>query len=210
MSAALPPLWLPTPTKSLRFSRRFGSAKQSARRLFSPFRFLFIACLLAVVTLAAAAPAQAGLTGVPQEVAPGVFLLFSEFGVWKDSDDETTFTPTTIVEMKDNVSFGWRFRVETDKDQVKMRVAITLPVPPKIWGHLGEVVEKDVSSDGAMKISADRRTATEEGDYPVVDGWITNTWSFAEGDPVGDHLVRIYINEKLVRVFRFKVIPAKK
>jgi len=195
-------MWLPTP---------FGSAKQGAQRLFSAIRFLFAACLLAFFAFTLApAPARADLTGIPQEVAPGVFLLFSEFGVWKESDDQTTFTPTTVVEMKDNISFGWRFRVETDKDQVKMRVAITLPVPPKIWGHLGEVVEKDVSSDGAMKISADRRTATEEGDYPVVDGWITNTWSFAEGDPVGDHLVRIYINEKLVRVFRFKVIPAKK
>ena len=67
-----------------------------------------------------------------------------------------------------------------------------------------------VPVSGAMKISADRRTATEEGDYPVVDGWVVNTWSFAEGDPVGDHIVRIYINEKLVRTFRFKVIAPKK
>ena len=89
MSAATP-MWLPTP---------FGSRNNRAPRL-SPsaavVRLLFV-CLLALLTLAPA-PARAGLTGVPQEVAPGVFLWRSPLGhlYQRDRTGTTDLTPPTV------------------------------------------------------------------------------------------------------------------
>jgi hypothetical protein len=163
-----------------------------------------------LLMLSTAMPARAGLSGPSEEIAPGVFLLYSEFGCWKAGNVWEGFVPTEVIEMKESNSFGWRFRVRTDKDWLKLKVVLTLPAAPKVWAHEGEIVEKDVSSDGTMKLSADRRTSTTESEFPVMNGWVFNSWSFAEGDPVGDHVVRVYANEKLVRVFRFKVVPAKK
>lgn len=190
--------WLPS--RVLSFGRAFP------RRL--THRLLAI-----IVALSALHPptAHAGLTGTTEEIAPGVFLLYSDFGLWKQTDDGNTFLSTSVIELKANQSFGWRLRLRTEKPDVKLRVVLTLPAPPKIWAHLGEIIEKDVSSDGLMKISPDRRTATEETEYPVGDdGWINSSWSFADGDPTGDHVVRIYVKDKLLRIFRFKVVPAKK
>ena len=154
--------------------------------------------------------ARAGLAGPPEEIAPGVFLLYSQFGSWKSGNIWGGFTPTTVIEMKDGREFGWRLRVRTEKDSVKLKVVLTLPAPPKIWAHQGEIIEGNASRDGTMTISADRRTSTTESEHPVVDGWVLDGWSSAEGDPVGDHVVRIYANEKLVRVFRFQVVAPKK
>ncbi len=32
-----------------------------------------------------------------------------------------------------------------------------------------------------------------------------NAWKIAEGDPTGDHELRLYVEGKLVRTFKFKI-----
>jgi hypothetical protein len=166
-------------------------------------RTLLRCCLLALLTLRA----FAGLDGEGEEIAPGVVLFRSEFGIW---DDDGNFKAGSTLEVKDGSNFGWRFRVRTEKEELKIRVVLVLPAPPKVWGWNGEIVEKNVSSDGRMKLSADRRTATVEVERPVDDGWLMNAWTFGDGDPYGAHLARVYIGEKLVRVFRFRLIEPRK
>jgi hypothetical protein len=100
--------------------------------------------------------------------------------------------------------------VRTQKEEVKMRVVIELPVAPKRWMWNGEVLEKNESADGRMKLSADRRSASVENEVAVTDGWLMSPWTFDDGDPYGEHTVRVYIGEKLVRIFRFRIVEPKK
>ncbi len=161
-------------------------------------------CLFALL----ASGALAGVAGPGEEIAPGVFLLQSDFGVWKNGEAE--FKAGREFAIKGGDQFGWRFRVRTEKDEVKMRVVFECPAAPKRWMWNGEVLEKNESSDGRMKLSPDRRTATTESEVAVSEGWMMSPWTFDDGDPYGDHVVRIYIGEKLVRIFRFRLVEPKK
>ena len=161
-------------------------------------------CLLLWLTPAAfAGPGPGG-----EEIIEGVRLLRTDFGTWSDSDG--VFHSSNVLALKSGGNFGWRFRVNTEKESLKLRVALELPAPPKTWMWNGAVVLKNVSDDGLMKISADRRTATIEKEVLVSDGWVADAWVFDEGDPYGPHTVRIYAGEKLLRVFRFRVVEPKK
>ena len=41
------------------------------------------------------------------------------------------------------------------------------------------------------------------------DGMIQHAWSVANGDPAGDYEIRLFIEGKLVRTFKFEVAPPK-
>lgn len=153
---------------------------------------------------------MAGVGPKAGEIAPGIQLLYSDFGSWRTSGDDLIYQRCNTMEIKPGERFGWRFRLKTEKEEVKMRVVLTLPAAPKQWVWNGAVVEKNESPDGAMKISPDRRTVTVEKEEMISDGWISDTWVFDHGDPYGDHTVRVYIGEQLIRVFRFRLREPKK
>lgn len=165
-------------------------------------------CLLAWLAFGATGW-SGGWRELKEEIEPGVWLLASDFGSWSGEPDRLKFCPTRTIELIPGRQFGWRFRVRTQKDTVKLRVALTLPAAPKEWTRFGEIVDQQVSKDGCMKISADRRTATVDDEFNAQTGWVMDSWVVAEGDPAGPHVVRIFINEKLVRIFRFHVVPPK-
>lgn len=175
-----------------------------ARSLSVLFR-CWLLCLLAWPW----SPVLADLDGEGEELAPGVRLLWSEFGMWERLEESARFKVSSVITIKPGDSFGWRFRVAGDEEKIKMRVALELPAPPRTWTWNGEVVEKE-SSDGAMKISPDRRTAMVEKDVAISGGWAGDFWTFDHGDPYGPHTVRVFVGKKLVRIFRFKVLEPKK
>jgi len=60
------------------------------------------------------------------------------------------------------------------------------------------------------KITNNRRTSITEVFVVPENGWIENVSCVAEGDPEGEYSINIYIDEKYIQRFDFKVkLPAK-
>lgn len=72
------------------------------------------------------------------------------------------------------------------------REEFTLPARPTTWGSI-----QDISADG--------RTARVVRTGKLTDGKIMNIWTVAEGDPVGRHVIRIFIDERLFHQFEFDI-----
>ena len=47
---------------------------------------------------------------------------------------------------------------------------------------------------------------TTEADAVLAEGVIMNAWTIADGDPAGAHVIRLYLEGKLVRTFKFDVV----
>lgn len=93
--------------------------------------------------------------------------------------------------------FGWFILFKTDKPTVVWREEFELPIAPPTWGP-GEAM-------GIFQVSPDRRTAITERIIPTKLGFIANEWRYANGDPIGQHKMRVYIDGQLIREFSFAI-----
>jgi hypothetical protein len=96
--------------------------------------------------------------------------------------------------------FGWFILFKADKPTVVWREEFELPVAPPTWGP-GEAM-------GIFQVSPDRRTAITERIVPTKIGFIANEWRYANGDPIGPHKMRVYIDGQLIREFSFDIEKA--
>ena len=46
---------------------------------------------------------------------------------------------------------------------------------------------------------------TKKSEKPQ-DGWVGTTWCVTQGDPVGEHVIRVYVQDSLTRAFTFFVV----
>jgi hypothetical protein len=115
----------------------------------------------------------------------------------KGDDGAVQFKPTDKVPLVAEQAYGWRLRFRTKRETVALREEFQMPVAPKKWENSGA---------GEFKISPDGRTGTTEADAVLEDGAIMNAWAVAAGDPAGAHVIRLYIEGKLVRTFKFDVV----
>jgi hypothetical protein len=160
--------------------------------------------LLLCLALTTELPARAGLKTASTEetVAEGLVLLSAEFGLIDKAEDGTiTIKPTDTIPLEEGKIYGWRLRFRTKLESVSLREELQLPAAPKVWNSPNE-------GEG-FKVSPDGRTATTEVDAELQDGVLIHAWGVAPGDPSGDHVIRVFIQGKLVRTFKFKVVPAK-
>ena len=73
-----------------------------------------------------------------------------------------------------------------------------MPARPETWGNGEESGQHEITEDGKISIT--------EKEVFVRDGYIQNFWSVAAGDPLGDYVIRVYVNEVLLRILNFKVV----
>jgi hypothetical protein len=71
-----------------------------------------------------------------------------------------------------------------------------LPAPAIVW----EGEEKK-----EVHVSSDRKVAIKEMTVSPEDGWISNGWGVAEGDPSGKYVMKIYVEGQFVKEFVFFV-----
>jgi hypothetical protein len=165
-------------------------------------RILSVFVLLALAGVAANTHAGFKIELPGPFVAPDVLLVSAEFGIVKKAEDGTIqILPAKSIPLVPGQLFGWRLRFHTKREMLALREELVLPAAPKEWS----------SDDGdpAYKISPDGKTATTEAEVVMDDGIIQNMWSVADGDPSGDYEIRLFIEGKLVRTFKFKVEPPK-
>jgi hypothetical protein len=153
-----------------------------------------------VLLLGLVVKSDAGLKVQSEEfIAEDLALVSAEFGLVERGEDGTVrFKPTAKVPLINGQSYGWRVRLRTKRERVGLREEFELPVAPKVWNS--------PLPGSAFKVSPDGRTGITEVDAFIDDGVLTNGWSVAEGDPPGAHVIRLYIEGKLVRTFNFEVV----
>jgi hypothetical protein len=121
------------------------------------------------------------------------------FGIiTQNQKGEETFEPTNIVPLVEGQSYGWIIKLSSGHTKVKLKEVFELPASPDTWGG-GE-------ASGEHEISEDRKVAITEREVDVERGYIQNFWSVAPGDPVGDYVIRVYVNGLLLETFTFRVV----
>jgi hypothetical protein len=79
---------------------------------------------------------------------------------------------------------------------------LVLPVPLADWGTLA------TTPDDNVEISADGTTAiTTSAVTPDAEGWLTNGWCVAAGDPIGPHRFELELDGAPLTSFDFEVVP---
>ena len=108
------------------------------------------------------------------------------------------FEITNTVPFVEGQSFGWIITLIPGFTKVKWKEVLELPARPETWGP-GE-------ASGEHVISENRKTSITAKEVVVEGGNIQNFWSVTEGDPLGDYVIRVYVNDLLLDTFHFKVM----
>jgi hypothetical protein len=147
---------------------------------------------------------DAGLkTETEEPIALGLTLAGAEFGlIVKGEDGVVQFKAADKIPLVAGQMYGWRLRFRGQRKIVGLREEFQLPVAPKVWNS--------PDSGGDFKVSPDGRTGTTEADAIIEDGALMHAWAVADGDPAGAHVIRLYLEGKLVRTFNFEVVAPQR
>jgi len=158
-------------------------------------RFLLSLLFLGLMVKSQAAPKEGGEVFLGKDLD----LVSAEFGlVEQDADGTVHIKATDKIPLVAGQTYGWRLRFKTKREIVALREEFEVPVAPKSWASS--------IPDAAFKVSPDGRTGITEADGVLVDGALMNAWQVAERDPPGAHVIRLYIERRLVRTFKFEVV----
>jgi hypothetical protein len=120
------------------------------------------------------------------------------FGIIEiNHNGEAEFVVTDRVPLIEGQFYGWVIKVGPQFAKVKWKEVFELPQAPQSWGP--------EETSGGLVISRDRKVSVTEEEVFVEDGYIANYWNVVAGDPPGDYVMRVYVNDHLVETFRFKV-----
>jgi len=120
-----------------------------------------------------------------------------------DAGNEVLRRADTFPLVPLHVCYGWRIRLSGAGKLVKATEVFELPAPPQEW----KGVEGDQFSPTTL--SPNRQTSTTSKFYTPQDGWITNQWCVAPGDPAGRYVIKVYIGDLLLKEFDFTAQTAR-
>ena len=138
-------------------------------------------------------------------LAHGVFSLDSdlyrqrvydhaEFGILDENGENYIFKETNHIPNKVGITYGWNIHLTTHKEVVTWKEEFILPSPAVEWADINK---NEVTVDNNKKAAITKRTVIPE------NGWINNYWSISKGDPSGKYMMKIYIDDSLVKTFVF-------
>lgn len=138
-------------------------------------------------------------------LAPGAAAAFSiataEFVVLVSDGrgNQRSVVADVVPYLPERACFGWRVRLAEPPALVRYREVLQLPEAPEFWSDEGDAYSPHV-------FSADRtRATTEEFVVPDENGWVSNTWCIADGDPLGPHSIDLSVEGEAVKRFDFEV-----
>ena len=134
-----------------------------------------------------------------RESISDVEIVRSDFGLFgSPPSGDPAFQATRRVRLQDDPEYGWFIELKTSKPKIKWREEFVLPASPATWNIKDSTAQHSVSEDGL--------TLTSEKEEVVPDsGLIFSMWGVAAGDPKGHHVMRVYVEDKLVRTFEFEM-----
>ncbi len=135
----------------------------------------------------------------PKDGAP--CALQAEFGLFKLSarDEVLDFKPGHTVPLVNDQAYGWLLHLNRKSGRVRVLERFTMPATPSTWG-IGPNERTGRSSDSSS-ISVDLT-------LKVYDGVVYRAWSVAPGDPVGHHVIQVWIEDAAPLRFEFDVVGA--
>ena len=146
-------------------------------------------------------PFNVAMAFVPELAKEQRHTIF--FGIiTKNLEGEEEFEVTNTVPLVEGQSYGWIIRLGSEFAKVKWREVFELPARPETWGRGEESGRHEITEDGRICIT--------EREVVVRDGYIQSFWDVAAGDPLGDHVIRVYVNDVLLGTFHFKVVRYRK
>ncbi|WP_353931221.1 hypothetical protein WJM97_01015 [Okeanomitos corallinicola TIOX110] len=123
----------------------------------------------------------------------------AEFGVRiVDSQGKANFFPTVKVPLKKGDAYGWKIELNNYQGTVKWREVLTLPKAPETWATPEQKDNFSLSGNGKTAITKRTQTTT--------NGVIENYWQIAPGDPLGQHKIEVYVDDRLIATFEFETV----
>jgi len=98
--------------------------------------------------------------------------------------------------------YSWQLKLSGITGSVELREILQLPSKPQGgW---------PIITDGSRNItpSLDQKSATTERTLKIIDGWVSNMWCVADGDPLGLYSIDVFLNERFIKTFKFDVVRA--
>jgi hypothetical protein len=121
-----------------------------------------------------------------------------EFGIWTaDAAGELHFVQTSKVPNVEDQPYGWRLRVGESSNPIRWVENLTLPSAPESW--------EGVDEDPNMTVSPDGRTVTTAGESTPEEGYVSNAWFVAIGDPPGEYEITVEMPDGRRASFKFEV-----
>lgn len=146
--------------------------------------------------------AALGLIGIVG-TANAAEVIDSTFKVEYTRDGQTYSKDDTVVPyLPDSSCYTWYVKFDPGtKDEVVLVETFRLPEPLAAW--------KDFKNDpaAATQIEADAQGAiTTVTQAPDADGFVSNGWCVAAGDPLGEHTISVAYEGKEIAHWTFTVV----
>jgi hypothetical protein len=136
--------------------------------------------------------------GQPDSPIP---IISSKFlvGIRNSKDEEIAWAESDFVPLiPDKSCYSWEIQLDTELISVPTKEILILPETPKMWG-------REEGAEGGQTLHHDNKISIVDKDIKVVDGIIDSSWCVAEGDPIGDYRIEVYIKGVLAESFSFVV-----
>jgi hypothetical protein len=151
-------------------------------------------------------PAQGAKTNAlaPEQlisIAPDLTIAKPVFGILTaDAAGGKHFLSSTSVPLVVGQSYGWMIRLDTKRRSVKWREELQLPKPAQTWG---------LPSGKGHLLSLDGKTAITQEESATDRGFIGHFWGVAPHDPSGSYTMNIFVEDRLVAQFAFRLEERK-
>ena len=160
------------------------------------------AYIITLITLLLLSPQIASSNPVFSKISIGqpdstIPIIESSFHVGIRNSEEKDFlwTKSNLVPLTpDNTCYRWEIVLDTKLPSIPINEIFVLPSEPRTWGN-----KEDITLLNKNKISV------MEKEIEVDNGTIKNIWCVAEGDPIGNYKIEVYINGALAESFGFTV-----
>jgi hypothetical protein len=143
-------------------------------------RYASRVAVLAVLAVVAVPRFSRGQGAASPEIDRALFMVATKGGDGKWTVRETDRVPLRARD----ACYGWRLHFANNAPgDVAWRAEFTLPAQP----------------------GKDSLLVTKKSEKPQ-GGWIGDTWCVTKGDPLGEHVIRVYVRDTLARTFTFRVV----
>lgn len=155
-----------------------------------PLKTLLIA-LLGLVSLAASAQAE--------DASPAAESAFQV--TFRYAGTDQVLDATVVPLLPGNACYNWYIRLAAGVSPKAVVERLTLPEPISTWGDAA------TNPDDGIEIEADGAVAVKTFvPAPDADGWFSDGWCVAEGDPTGAHKIEVSVDGTNVATFDFEAV----
>lgn len=147
-------------------------------------------------------PAIVALLASIAAPAAAVELADSAFQVtYQYAGDNEVLNDTVVPLLPNNACYSWHAQLGAGPTPASATETLSLPVALADWGTLATDPNDgiEISADGKVAV----RTFTPEID---AEGWFSQSWCVAPGDPTGAHSIAIAIDGKALATYEFQVV----